>query len=312
MNPKNLEELKDMASILARSGSFGAKTMESAFALMARGMSLGLPPLTALSEMHLIEGRAELSSDLMAAMILRSGLCEEWTWVSVTATRCELRTKRKGAAPTSVVWTIDRAKTAGLDGRANFKRFPEAMLRARAISELARMVYPDVTSGVYVYGEVGPEREREELPAAPQPQLALAIGEPPARSLEAPSVALPSTAPFVPTAVIAPPLEVEALAERVPPRASDLLARIDAATKGKPLFDLLREVVAEPAAWAPYAQAWERFVGRSDGETIKTARSLIVDHVPAEIRATDAFRSLGEAIEERLAILGAPAEARAA
>lgn len=299
MNPKNLEELKDMAGILARSGCFGAKTMEGAFALMARGMSMGLPVLTALSEMHLIEGRAELSADLMAAMILRSGLCEEWTWVSVTATRCELRTKRRGSAPTSVVWTIERAKTAGLDGRANFKRFPEAMLRARAISELARMVYPDVTSGVYVYGEVGPEREREELPATPSPQLA--TGEAPARSLEAPPAALSSVTPFVPTAAIAPPQEVEALAERVPPGASDLLARIARTDKGRALTELLRAVVAEPAAWDAYAGAWERFVGRADAASIAFARDWIVAEVPAEIRSTDAWTSLGEAIEERLA-----------
>lgn len=330
MQPTNYEQLKDMAGILARSGAFGAKTMESAFATMARGMSLGIPPVVAMSEMHLIEGRVELSADLMAGLVLRSGLCEEWTFLVSTHEACTLRTRRKGAAgPVEVCWTMGRADRAGLAKRANFAKFPEAMLRARAISELARMVYPDVVAGIYVRGEIGAERDPEEaLPSAASGaavagvlpgQLALGLEAPAVLASSAvPATATPNAVPFVPQAVVAMPPSaampdaepspapapaarvVEQPATRTAP--SPLAARL-ASAGNRDLLGLASEVVRDRAAWAPYAEEWTRRAGSFDAATITFLREQLVACLPDEVRAVDAFVALGEALDERLGVL---------
>lgn len=312
MNPTSYEQLKDMASVLARSGCFGAKTMEGAFALMARGMSLGIAPVTALCEMHLIDGRAELSADLMAALVLRSGLCEEWTYVESSAERCELRTRRKGASqPTTVVWTTERAKRADLAKRTNFQRYPEAMLRARAISELVRMTYPDVASGVYVYGEIGaektegaqfdrPERPESELLSGLPGQMPLALS---AASVLA-SDAMPADAPQVQVVRVQTqaqtPIQIQAQA---PIQASPLLARITPATTGRDLLALARDVSRDRSTWSAYAAEWARRAGTYDLTTLQQVQGLLRTHLAEEVRADEAFAGLEETIRERLAVL---------
>ena len=52
---------------------------------------------------------------------------------------------------------VEEAKTTGLLDRANWKKYPRAMLKARAISELAREVYPDATHNTYDTDELGSE-----------------------------------------------------------------------------------------------------------------------------------------------------------
>src|SRR5690606_11496215 len=57
--------------------------------------------------------------------------------------------------PRRCTWTKQMAKDAGLNTKDNWRLFPRAMLAARAKSELARDVYPDVLAGCAAQEEVG-------------------------------------------------------------------------------------------------------------------------------------------------------------
>jgi hypothetical protein len=58
--------------------------------------------------------------------------------------------------PFQVTWTMQDAKAAGLDGKSNWKKYPRAMLKARAISEVAREGAEDVLMGLaYTADEMG-------------------------------------------------------------------------------------------------------------------------------------------------------------
>ncbi len=63
---------------------------------------------------------------------------------------------------TSDIWTeifsIDDAKRAGIYREGTgWTKYPRNMLFARALSNLARMLFPDVIQGCYVEGELGNE-----------------------------------------------------------------------------------------------------------------------------------------------------------
>ena len=58
------------------------------------GRELGLPPMTALGGVHVIQGRAGISAELMRALILRDG--HELHIAESTEIRCILRGRRRG------------------------------------------------------------------------------------------------------------------------------------------------------------------------------------------------------------------------
>lgn len=157
--PQSFADLTRLGEMAARSRLFAVQSPEAAVVMMLTGASLGLPPVTALRGIHVVQGRAVLSSDLLVAVVLRSGQCDLWRPVEVSAERCTLETRRRGHAdPIRHTWTMEMARKASLMGKAGpWQQFPAAMLRARCSAELARMVYPDVLFGVYVEGEIDEE-----------------------------------------------------------------------------------------------------------------------------------------------------------
>lgn len=175
LEPRSLEELTRLAATCAGSGLFAVRSPEQAAVIMLTGASLGIAPVVALRSIHVVQGRAVLSSDLIAAIVRRSGLCESWRVDKSTPEQCTITTKRRGEEPYSHTWTLAMAQRASLAGKGTWGAYPAAMLRARCTSEIARIVYPDVLVGVY---------EEGELEAAPE--------EPARAPVEAPALSLPA------------------------------------------------------------------------------------------------------------------------
>lgn len=116
--------------------------------LMA-GHELGLTPMASIRGIHVIKGKPVLSADLMVAVILGSGKASYFRRISEADDAVTYETHRVGSPePQRCTWTAANAKRAGLVGD-NWRLYPRAMLAARAKSELARDVYPDVLAGCY-------------------------------------------------------------------------------------------------------------------------------------------------------------------
>jgi hypothetical protein len=90
--------------------------------------------VTALRGIHVVQGRAVLSSDLLVAVVLRSGQCDLWRPVEVSAERCTLETRRRGHAdPIRHTWTMEMARKASLTGKSGpWQQFPAAAAAAAA------------------------------------------------------------------------------------------------------------------------------------------------------------------------------------
>jgi hypothetical protein len=149
--PTNLDEAFRMAQILVSSGLTprGVDTPQKAFLIMAQGRELGLSTMQALGNIYVVEGKVSLSSDLMAAMVLKSQVCEYLRVVEMTAERATYAAKRKGGNEFRFSFSWEDANKAGLTGRATYKANPADMLRHRALSKTVRAVFPDVVAGLY-------------------------------------------------------------------------------------------------------------------------------------------------------------------
>lgn len=173
----------------------------NAFVAAETGAALGLEPLHALASIAVINGRATLSSDLMAAVIRRAGhtlRIVENSPESVTATLIRADDK---TFKFEVTWDKDKAVKAGLWGqRGPWSQYPTQMLRARAITEVARqgasealmgMIYSPEDFGATITdtGEVIEAEIVNEAPAKPAP----------AAKAKPRSAAKPAAAPAQPT-----------------------------------------------------------------------------------------------------------------
>jgi hypothetical protein len=122
----------------------------STLLVLLAGRELGIGPMSALRALRIVRGRVTLAADALVALVRTSAACEAWECVESTAAVATYRTRRRGdAAWTTLAWTMDQARAAGIAGSGQWRAYPEAMLRARCAAALARMVYPDLCAGVY-------------------------------------------------------------------------------------------------------------------------------------------------------------------
>lgn len=116
---------------------------------------LGLEVMATARGVHSIKGRLVLSADMMAAVVMGHGVVIEYPEYTTEAVTCLLT--RPGRKPQSVRWTTADATRAGLlpgKSDSNWRKYPRQMLKARALSEVARLVCPDMLAGCYVEGEL--------------------------------------------------------------------------------------------------------------------------------------------------------------
>lgn len=142
--------MKQQAGELIRSGFLpsGIKTPEQAVAIMLKGRELGIPPMQALSHIHIINGKPTMSAELMLAQIMRLHPRTKISYPKRSGEICEVKVQRDGSEPSVFSFSIADAQAAGLMSNPTWKKYPRAMLHARAVSEMARSLFPDAISGV--------------------------------------------------------------------------------------------------------------------------------------------------------------------
>lgn len=174
----------------------------NAFVAAETGAALGLEPLQALASIAVINGRATLSSDLMAAVIRRAGhtlRIVENSPESVTATLIRADDK---TFKFEVTWDKDKATKAGLWGQKGpWSQYPTQMLRARAITEVARQGASEALMGM-IYS---PEDFGATITDTGEVIEAEVVDEAPAKPAKpAPAAAKPAAAPSQPATLDKP------------------------------------------------------------------------------------------------------------
>lgn len=158
-----LGELYQLGKVLITTGFLptAIKTTEQAVAVMLKGQELRIPPMYALSNIAIIQGKPAASAELMLALIYRDHGDDAIQFVETTATAATISYKRRTwKERRELSFTAADAKAAGLAG-GNWSKYPSAMLRARCISAVARLAFPDTISGMYTPDELGVETNIE-------------------------------------------------------------------------------------------------------------------------------------------------------
>lgn len=163
--------IQEQARALIASGFFpkAVNTPAKAIAVMLAGRELGLPPMQSIRNVHIVDGKPTLSAETMLAL----------AYQRVPGLTCEVKSGPDGAVvtgqrnstskPVTIAFTFKEAAAAGLMTKDNWRKYPSAMCRARAISAWCRVVAPDAILGCYTPEEV--ESIRSETRPAPAPVI---------------------------------------------------------------------------------------------------------------------------------------------
>ena len=128
---------------------------EQVAAIILRGRELGIGPMEALTSLHVIKGRVVSSTQLMLALIYRSGFLEDIQIVRDDPVSVTM--KRQGMTPHTVTFGSEDMERAKLQHKDNYKKWPTVMFVWRSVAICARVVFPDVIGAVYSPDELGVE-----------------------------------------------------------------------------------------------------------------------------------------------------------
>lgn len=161
------EDVRRLAKSMSQSKMFGMSE-DQAFSLMMLAQAENIHPAQAMMEYDVIQGKPRMKSTTMLARFQRSG--GRVHWKENSPERVEALFEHPEGGSMTVVWDVAKAQRAGLYGRDIWKKYPDAMLRSKAISEGVRAVYPACLAGMYseveayeIDGE--PEQKQEGRPA---------------------------------------------------------------------------------------------------------------------------------------------------
>lgn len=149
---------QQQAGMLVKTGFLpeSIKTPEQAIAIMMKGRELGIPSMYALSNIVIIKGKPTCNSELMLALIYRDHGDGSIRIVESSNDVCQIAYRRpRWPKEQSYAFTVQDATRAGLMGGNTWKQYTAAMLRARCISAVARMAFPDSIAGMYTPDELG-------------------------------------------------------------------------------------------------------------------------------------------------------------
>lgn len=156
--PQSLEEAMRFADVLSKS-SIVPKDYQgnpgNVLVAVQWGAEIGLPPLQAMQNIAVINGRPAIWGDAMLALVRGSGLLE-YIKEEPGDTGCTCTVKRKGDPDEAVrTFTLEDAKKAGLAGKPGpWQQMPRRMMQLRARAFALRDVFPDVLRGVHIAEEV--------------------------------------------------------------------------------------------------------------------------------------------------------------
>lgn len=148
-----IDELARVAKMMADSGFFAdAREAAQAGVKILAGQAWGIDPFSAMTGIHLIQGRPSVGAGLMAAKVKGSGRYD-YRVREMTDKVCSIEFFEHGESIGTSTFTIEDAKKAGTK---NLDKFPRNMLYARAMSNGVRWFCPDVfTTPTYTPEELG-------------------------------------------------------------------------------------------------------------------------------------------------------------
>lgn len=146
---KQLDHLKMLAKIASESKQYATMTEIQLYNLMLSARDLGISPMKAINGgFYIVNGKVCMSTAMMAERIRKQG--HSIKIIEMTKDKCVIIAKRKDNEDSlKLEYTMEEAHAAGLTASPTWKKYPKSMLYNRCMSQVARILFPDVVGNSY-------------------------------------------------------------------------------------------------------------------------------------------------------------------
>ena len=161
LSPDQWDMILAMAPVMHASRFFGVQSKEQAAAIMAKGYSVGLDPVTSFEFIVVIQNKPALIPRGALALIQNSPRFVDMNIDDIAdkqgkPERCRVWMKRDNGHEYTAEFSMDDAKRASLiKSGGGWEKYPANMLRWRAVGFCADVVFPDVLGGLKRADELG-------------------------------------------------------------------------------------------------------------------------------------------------------------
>jgi hypothetical protein len=163
-NPTDVNDLMRLGAVLAQSGMFADARQEAqAVVKILAGAEMGFGAISAMTGIHVIQGRVTVGANLMAAAVKKSGKYD-YRVLEMTEQVCTIEYFQiEGGKWESIGKSAFTAADAKKAQTKNMDKYARNMLFARAMSNGVRWYCPDALGGAPVYTpeEMGADTDEE-------------------------------------------------------------------------------------------------------------------------------------------------------
>jgi hypothetical protein len=170
----SLNQINFIGQTMAKSGMFpDVNDAAKALVKILAGKEIGVTPFQAMTNIHIIQGKATMGANFMAAKVKGSGKYD-YRVMELTSETCSILFRQRDSLAEGgwadlgkFTYSLEDAKRAGLvKTGSSWEKYPQNMLFARAISSGLRIYCPDVFNGnlVYVPEELGAQVNEDGEP----------------------------------------------------------------------------------------------------------------------------------------------------
>lgn len=157
MNPKRWQVMTAMAQTFINSGAVPQSIQNAAQMIMVfqAGYEAGMQPVEALNAFYIVNGKITMYGDAVTSQIMKAGHVVEWGECDDQSAEVTITRGDNGKSMTGK-FTIEMAEKKGLFKTAKggdnvfWKKYPENMLKYKALGLIVDFIVPDALRGVSV------------------------------------------------------------------------------------------------------------------------------------------------------------------
>lgn len=122
-------------------------TLPKMIVALQAGREIGLQPMESLNSLYFVNGKIAMYGEAVPMQIIRAG--HRIVWGDCDATKAEVTIIRgDDGQKMTTKFTMKEAEERGYTNNQLYKKFPENMLKWRALSMTAKFIAPDALRGV--------------------------------------------------------------------------------------------------------------------------------------------------------------------
>lgn len=141
--------INTIATVLKQGGVIpkGIDTIQKMVVILQAGREIGLAPIESLNSLYFVNGKIAMYGEAVPNQIIRAG--HRIIWGKCDATQAEVTIVRgDDGQKMTTRFTMEEAEKRGYTSNAIYKKFPENMLKWRALSMTAKFIAPDALRGI--------------------------------------------------------------------------------------------------------------------------------------------------------------------